>query len=74
MREGIVVACVCPSVRPSVRPHDTLPCPHYNLPQFWAEITKFVPNVQHGIHSVGIENRVIHLDLQGHFDHFNSEF
>ena len=53
---GIVVACVCPSVHPSVRPW-TLPCLHGNSPRIWAEITKFVPYMHHRILLSGIENR-----------------
>ena len=44
------------SLPPSVRPW-TLPCPHDNFSQIWAGITKFVPNMHHGILSAGIGNR-----------------
>ena len=54
----IVVACVCPSVRLSVRlsVNFTL-CPHDNSSQIWVGITKFAPNMRHWIRLVGIENR-----------------
>ena len=51
--------CLRPSVRPSVRLSVrpwTLPCPHDNSSQIWAKITKFVPNMHHGILSAAIEN------------------
>ena len=47
--------CLHPSVRPSVC-LQTLPCTHDNS-QIWAGITKFAPNMHHGIQLVGIENR-----------------
>ena len=31
-------------------------CPHENLSQIWARITKFAPSMHHGILSAGIEN------------------
>ena len=49
------VLCIHPFIHPSVCP-STLPCPHVNLYQFWAGITKFAPNMHHGILSAGIEN------------------
>ena len=56
---GIVVACVCPSVRPSVSLSicKLYFCPHDNSSQIGSGITKFAPNTHHGILSVGIENR-----------------
>ena len=53
----------------------TLPCPHDNLSQFLAGITKFASNMHHGIYSqLILEIEVIDLDLQGNFNHFELTF
>ena len=43
-----------------------LACLHHNWYWIWVGITKFAPNMHLGILSVGIKNRVIDLDIQGH--------
>ena len=65
-RRGIVVACICPSLRPSVCPSVNFTFPHDNSSQVWAGITKFAPNMHPWILSVGIEMEVIDFDLWGH--------
>ena len=59
---GIVVACVCPSVSPSVR-HQV--CPRDNPSPVQARITKFGPYVQKHLVMIPIVMGVIDLDLQG---------
>ena len=46
-----LILSVCQSVRPS-----TIPYPHDNSSQIWTGITKFAPNMHHGLLSVRVEN------------------
>ena len=63
---GIVVACVCPSIR--------LPVSSAWVGGSWGLLRWWSPSTMHpGILSAGIENGVTDLDLQGHFCHFDSE-
>ena len=52
--------CLCLSVRSSIctSVHKPLSCPHDNLSQNWAGITKFAPNMRLGILSTVMENGV----------------
>ena len=51
-----------------------LACPRDNSSQMWARITKYAPNMHHGMLSAGIENGGHWPWPSSHFDHFDSEF
>ena len=61
--------CLHLSIRPSVRKL----CLCYDSSQIWAGITKFAPNMHHGILLVGIENRDHWPWPSRSLDHFNAE-
>ena len=82
-RTGIVVACVCPSVRPSVR-SSVRPPVYLSVRKLYVvrTITRHTfelesPNLRQtcimGYSWLVLKIGVIDLDLQGHFGHFDSE-
>ena len=62
---GIVIACVCVSVRVSVCVYQSLACPLDNLSAVQARITKFGWETQNTLVKMPIILGVIDLDLQG---------